>query len=121
MPLAPVHVPPALCAPLIDMLLNVSVKLVFVIATVFGFVSVKVIVEVPPAVIGLVPNALAIVGCPYTTRLAVFETLPAVGTSVVVTPLVVFGFVPTVLEVTNTVTVQLTLAGIVIPLKLRLV
>ncbi len=62
LPLAPVHVPPALCAPLIDMLLDVSLKLALVIATALGFVSVKVIVEVPPAVIGLVPNTLDIVG-----------------------------------------------------------
>ncbi len=64
LPLAPVQVPPAFCAPLIDILLNVSVKLAFVMATALGFVSVKVIVEVPPTVIGLVPNALEIVGCP---------------------------------------------------------
>ena len=81
----------------------------------------NVIVDVPPEVIGLVPNAFAIVGCPYTNRLAVFETVPGVGTSVVVTPLVLFGFVPSVLEVTTTVTVQLPLAGMVMPLKLRLV
>ncbi len=64
LPLAPVQVPPALCAPLIDMWLNESVKLAPVISTAFGFVSVKVIVEVPPAVIGLVPNALEMVGWP---------------------------------------------------------
>ncbi len=64
LPLAPVQVPPAFCAPLIDILLNVSVKLAPVIATLFGFVSVKVIVDVPPAVIGLVPNALEMVGWP---------------------------------------------------------
>ncbi len=64
LPLAPVQVPPAFCAPLTHMLLNASVKLAFVIATLFGFVSVNVIVEVPPAVIGLVPNALEMVGWP---------------------------------------------------------
>ncbi len=62
LPLAPVQGPPAFCAPLIHMLLNASVKLAPVIATLFGFVRVKVIVEVPPAVIGLVPNAFEIVG-----------------------------------------------------------
>jgi hypothetical protein len=44
-----------------------------------------------------------------------------VAISFVVTPEVEFGFVPTVLLLTTNVTVQLLLAGIVIPLKLRAV
>ena len=60
-------------------------------------------------------------GATVTVRLAIFEPGPAVGTSVVVTPLVLFGWVPTVLEVTTTVTVQLLLAGMVIPLRIKLV
>src|SRR5450432_3111378 len=56
-----------------------------------------------------------------TVRLAVLLAAPAAGTWVVVTPLVVLGLVPTVLLVTNTVTVQLPLAGTVIPLKARAV
>ncbi len=96
-------------------------KLAPVNALAFGFVNVNVIVEVPPAVIVAGEKAFAIVGVPSTVRLAVFDTVPAVGTSVVVTPLVAFGCTPSTLELTTIVTVQLSLAGIVIPLRLRLV
>ena len=116
--LAPVQVPPADCAPLTDMLVRVSVKLAPVSCVTFGLVSVKVIVEVPPGAIGLVPNALAMLGRPNTVRVAVFETVPAVGVSVVVTPLAVLGWSPAVLEVMRTVTVQLALTGRVNPLIL---
>jgi hypothetical protein len=51
--------------------------------------------------------------------LAVLLAAPAVVVCVVVTPEVVFGWVPIVLLVTVKVTVQLPLAGIVIPEKLR--
>jgi hypothetical protein len=51
----------------------------------------------------------------------VLLTAPAVGVSVVATPEVVFGFEPTVLLLTSKITVQLPLAGIVIPLKLSAV
>jgi hypothetical protein len=51
----------------------------------------------------------------------VLLTAPAVGVCVVVTPEVALGFVPTVLLVTLKMTVQLPLAGIVIPLKLNAV
>ena len=61
-PLDPVHVPPAFCAPLMDILASVSVKLAPVIALVFGLVNVNVIVEVAPDAIELGENALAIVG-----------------------------------------------------------
>jgi hypothetical protein len=44
------------------MLVRVSVKLAPVSWVAFGLVSVKVIVEVPPEIIGLVPNALVIIG-----------------------------------------------------------
>jgi hypothetical protein len=120
-PLAPTQVPPALCAPLIAMFASVSVKLAPVKALAFGFVNVKVIVEVPPLWIVPVPNAFAIVGAPRTVRFAVFDVVPAVGVCVVVTPLVVFGLTPTVLEVTTTVTVQLPLAGMVNPLSVNAV
>jgi len=56
-----------------------------------------------------------------TVRLAVLLAVPAVGVCVVVTPEVVFGCTPPVLLLTAKVTVQLPLAGIVIPLKLKLV
>ena len=52
-------------------------------------------------------------------RVAVLLTVPTVGVCVVVTPDVVLGFPPTVLLVTLNVTVQLLLAGMVIPEKLK--
>jgi hypothetical protein len=58
--------------------------------------------------------------CPddaVTVRVAVLLAAPAVGVCVVVTPEVVLGFPPTVLLVTLKITVQLPLAGIVIPEK----
>jgi len=58
---------------------------------------------------------------PPTVRVAVLLGEPGEGVCVVVTPDVVLGFPPTVLLVTLKVTVQLLLAGIVIPLKLRAV
>ncbi|MGD1090697.1 MAG: hypothetical protein ABSB35_01765 [Bryobacteraceae bacterium] len=48
-------------------------------------------------------------------------TVPAVGVWVVVTPEVWLGFTPGVLLVTEKVTVQLLLARMVIPVKLRMV
>src|SRR5258708_36670492 len=56
-----------------------------------------------------------------TVRMAVLLAEPADGVCVVVTPDVVLGFPPTVLLVTLKVTVQLLLAGIVIPVKLSAV
>src|ERR1017187_5003678 len=56
-----------------------------------------------------------------TVRAAVLLAVPAVGVCVVVTPDVVLGLPPTVLLVTLNVTVQLLLAGIVIPVKLSAV
>jgi len=52
---------------------------------------------------------------------AVLLAAPAVGVWVVVTPEVVLGWPPSVLPVTLKTTVQLPLAGIVIPVKLRAV
>jgi hypothetical protein len=103
------------------MFARVSVKLAPVKALAFGFVKVKVIVEVPPDWIVARLNAFAIVGAPNTVRFAVFDGVPAVGVWVVVTPLVVFGLTPKVLEVTTMVTVQLPLAGIVSPLSVKAV
>jgi hypothetical protein len=56
-----------------------------------------------------------------TVRVAVLLPVPAVGVCVVVTPEVLFGWPPAVLLVTLKVTVQLLLAGIVIPVKLSAV
>src|SRR5260370_553407 len=61
------------------------------------------------------------VGVASTVRVAVLLAAPADGVCVVVTPDVVLGFPPAVLLVTLKITVQLLLAGIVIPLKLRAV
>ena len=73
----------------------------------------------------MVPGAkpLAIVGAAIavTTRLAVLLPDPGLVISVVVTPPVVLGLVPTLLLVTSMVSVQLLLAGMVIPVKLRAV
>ena len=65
-------------------------------------------------------KVFAIVGGAKTVRLAVLLAVP-IAVCVVVTPEVAFGFVPTVVLVTANVTVQLPLAGIVIPLKLNAV
>jgi hypothetical protein len=121
---APTHVPPAVWLPLIDILISVSVKAALVRAPVLPLVSVKVIVLVPPAMIVVGANALIIVGetaAALTVKVATLLPAPAIGTSVVVTPLVLLGLVPTVALVTTTVTVQLLLAGIMIPVKLSAV
>src|SRR5215472_5005329 len=60
------------------------------------------------------------VGAP-TSSVAVLLAVPAVGVCIVLTPEVVLGSDPTVVLVTLNVTVQLELAGIVIPLKLSAV
>src|SRR5260370_626832 len=61
------------------------------------------------------------VGDASTVKIAVLLADPADGVCVVVTPDVVLGFPPTVLLVTLKVTVQLLLAGIVMPVKLSTV
>lgn len=117
---APTHVPPADCAPLIDISFNVSLKVAEVRSIVFEFARVNVIVEVSPVLIVDGPNAFVIDAFASTIRLTIADGVPRV-VSFVVTPLVTFEFVPTVDEVTKTVTVQLPLAGNVIPEKLRFV
>jgi hypothetical protein len=117
---APVHVPPALWAPLIDILLKVSEKPAPVKILALGLESVNVMVEVPPVTMVAGLKAFEMVAGPSTVKFAVFDAVP-IAVCAVVTPLVVFGFTPSVLDVTTTVTVQLLLAGIVIPDRLRLV
>ena len=56
-----------------------------------------------------------------TSSVALLLAAPAVGVCVVVTPEVVLGSDPTVVLVTLNVTVQLPLAGMVIPVKLSAV
>ena len=86
-----------------------------------GFVNVSVTVAVPPAIIAVGAKAFAIVGAPYTVRLAGLLTVPGDGVCVVVTPEVIFGCVPSVLLVTLNTTVQLSLDGMPMPLKLKAV
>jgi hypothetical protein len=64
---------------------------------------------------------LAIVGAASTVRFAVLLPAPGESVCVVVTPEAVFGCTPAVLLVTEKMTVQLPLAGIVMPVKLNAV
>ena len=88
-----------------------------------GFVLPRVSVTVLelPDWIAAGANAFAIVASAKTDRLAVLLAAPAIAVCVVVTPDVVFGFVPSVLLVTLKITVHEPLAGIVMPVKLRAV
>ena len=79
------------------------------------FVMVNVRTEVPPASIAVGANALLTDAC-TTAKLAVFDTAPAVGVCVVVTPLVVLGSAALTVElVTFNVMVQDALTGNVRP------
>ena len=84
------------------------------------FVNVRVTVELPPDAIDVGLKPLLILGATNTVRLAVLLAAPA-DVCVVVTPDVVLFWTPGVLLVTLKITVQLALAGMVIPLKLRAV
>lgn len=99
---------------------SVSVKVAEVRLIAVVFASVNVMVDVSPVVIVAGLNALVIVGLANTVRSTLAEGDPT-DVWFVVTPLVTFGFNPATLEVTTIVIVQLPLAGIVIPLKVRLV
>lgn len=80
-------------------------------------VMVRVRVEVPPTATLVGEKALVIVGGAKTLRFTVLLGVPTVGVCVVVTPEVAFGCEPGVELVTLKITVQLLLAGIVMPLK----
>lgn len=82
---------------------------------------VSVRVEVPPTATLVGENDLVIVGGAKTFRLTALLAVPATGVCVVVTPEVAFGCEPGVELVTLKITVQLPLAGIVMPLKLSAV
>jgi hypothetical protein len=114
----PVTPPPAAL-----MFASVSVNEPPVSAEALVFDNVNVTAELAPDAMVAGLNALAIVGTAsaVTVRVAVLLAAPAVGVWVVVTPEVVLGFPPTVLLVTLKITVQLLLAGIVIPEKLSAV
>src|SRR5438552_3108113 len=96
----PVHVPPMVALDTL-MPVGVSVKLALVSAEAFGLSRVKVIVDVPPTSIVEIGRASRRDGgWAVTVRFAVLDGEPAFGTSVVVTPLVWFGWLPIVLLVT---------------------
>jgi hypothetical protein len=84
---------------------------------------VKVTVEVPPDWIIAGLKTLLTVGVEraFTDKVAELLPGPAVGVCIDVTPDVEFGLMPLVLLVTLKITVQVPLAGMVIPLKLRAV
>ena len=84
-------------------------------------VKTKVMTLVEPARMLAGANDLAIVGAAaLTVRLAVLDTAP-VAAWVLATPDVVLGSAPGMSEVTTTVTVQLALAGMVSPVRLKAV
>ena len=116
----PAHVP-VTEPPEALMFTSVSVNAPPVNAAAFGLPMVSVTTLVPPDWIAAGANAFEIVASAKTDRLAVLLAAPAIGVCVVVTPDVVFGFVPSVLLVTLKITVHEPLAGIVMPLKLRAV
>ena len=116
----PTHVPPT-APPTAAIFVKLSVKAAPVRADGFMLTSVSVTVLVPPVWIAAGANAFEIVGGVNTSRFAVLLAAPATGVCAVVTPDVVFGFVPDVLLVTLKITVQLPFAGIVIPVKLKFV
>jgi hypothetical protein len=100
---------------------NVSVTLVIEIGPAFGLLMVIVSSETPPELTVAGKNAFARVGADaVTVKVAVFDALP-VAASLLETPDVVFGNVPGVLLDTDTDTVHEPFAGMLRPLKLRLV
>jgi hypothetical protein len=115
----PTQVPPT-APPSALIFASVSVNAPPVIAVALVFFKVSVTSELPAEAIDVGLNALTLVGAP-TSRVALLLAVPAVGVCVVVTPEVTLGLEPTVELVTLNVTVQLPLAGMVIPLKLSAV
>ena len=112
----PMHVPPIVVDATL-MFVRASVKFAFVSVDVFGFVSVNVIVEVPPEGIVAGLNAFAIVGGTTTSKLALeVRPVSAIG-PVAVGAVVVFVIAPDVLLVTFNCTWQLLLAAIEAALK----
>ena len=100
---------------------NVSVTFKTEMGPALGLVIVTTNVDTPPEMIGEVVKFLAIVGAvAVTVRFAVLEAAP-VGACVLETPDVKFGCVPAVLLTMVTITVQVPLAGMFSPVKVRLV
>jgi len=120
--LVPTQVPPT-APPSAVIFESVSVNAPPLRAIVLLFVKVRVTTELPPGAIEVGLKAFAMVGVAsaVTVRSAVLLAVPAGPLCVVLTPEVVLGLGPVVVLVTLKVTVQLPLAGMVIPLKLRAV
>ncbi len=116
----PAHVPPT-APPEAFILDSASVNAPPVRAVALVFLRVRVTVDCPPEAIEIGLKALAIVGAARTVTVAVLLAVPAVGVCVVFTPEVVLCCAPAVALVTLNVTVQLPLAGMVMPLKLNAV
>jgi hypothetical protein len=116
----PAQVPPT-TPPKALMFTRVSVKEPPVRAALLLLLSVKVTTEFAPGRIALGLNALAMVGRFPTVSVAVLLAVPGTGVCVVVTPEVVFGWIPGVPLVTLNVTVHPLLAGIAIFEKLSAV
>ena len=91
------------------------------VVAVFELLKVSVTVDVPPTWIEVGLKAFVIVGGAKTVSVAVLLALEVPPASATVKPEVVFDCTPGVLLVTAKVTVQLLLAGTVIPLKLKAV
>jgi hypothetical protein len=119
----PTHVPPT-APPTALMFVRVSVKAPPLSAEALVLPRINTTVDEPPEVIDDGANDFEIVGDvgpAVTVSMAVLLTAPAVGVIAVVTPDVVLGFIPTLVLVTLKITVQLELAGIVMPVKLNAV
>src|SRR6185503_586913 len=126
--LAAVTVPPAqLVAPEAEAELTrpagyVSVKAAPVTAAAFGFVSVMVRTEAPPVPMADAENAFATVSAEFTVSDPLPAAVLAPALEVVRPPAaMLLAYVPTVAEVTFTVTVQEPFAGIVAPESATLV
>jgi hypothetical protein len=116
----PLQVPPTAPATAL-MLTSVSENVPPVNADGLLFVSVRVTTEVPKAGIEAGLKPLEMVGADNTVSVGELLPGPAVVVCVVVTPEAVFVWTPGLLLVTLKVTVQLPLAGMLIPEKLRAV
>jgi len=93
---------------------KVSLRLMPAIAIAFVFEMVIVTVDVPPLLMLVgAKTFVADGGVAVTSRLTDGAPVPAVGTSVVVTPVVVFGYDPATTLVTTTVMVHEPFCGIV--------
>jgi hypothetical protein len=100
------------------MFVRVSVNAPPVRSEALLFERVSVTPDIAPDRMVLGLNVLEMVGGVHTVKLAVLLADPVVAVWVVVTPDVAFGWTPCVALVTLKITVQLLLAGIVIPVKL---